>query len=358
MRNHRMIPYSGAVVRGRHPRLRTRLVTLAVSTVVASAGVTTISAMTMAAQASAGDTMLYVANIDGGLATVDATNGTQTYDENAVGGIPVQLTVGSNGSLLYEVDMMDDYVGALSTINDAGATGASVCDRPEAESLDASSGTLYVTCNSSNGGSDAEVDVVNVDNLNQFTVTARIPFSTEPGNLLADASNGILYVNDAYGIAEVSIASNSIVGTIYVPTGALTLSPNGLVLYDSTGTDVYGISTVLASPFEGVSVSGGAGSSVICQNGQSLFTSGSYTSEISIGGSGFAVVKTFPVSGWGLSLSPDCSTLYEVVGNNVEAINTSSGAISTVYQGGAQDVTAFTVGVAPPRLIYVPHPRV
>ncbi|HEV2639549.1 MAG TPA: hypothetical protein VGX23_30710 [Actinocrinis sp.] len=105
------------------------------STVLASVGVTALSAVTASAQASAGDTMLYVANVDGGLGTVDATNGTQSYNENAIGGLPVDLLVSPNGSLLYFVDTMDDRVGSLSTTTGAGVAGVSVCDRPQAESL-------------------------------------------------------------------------------------------------------------------------------------------------------------------------------------------------------------------------------
>lgn len=334
-------------------RLRSRLFTLGVATVLAATSVTAVGAAIAPASASVTDTVLYVGDVDGGLREINVTTGKQTYNDN-YSGIPVGLVANPASTMLYDVDVIDDYAAGYDTQTNTGTSGVATCSRPEDESLDSSSGMLYVACNDSQGGTDSEVEAINVANSDDFTLASVIPFSSEPGALLADAAVGNLYVDDGNGIAVVSMANDTIKQTLALPAGNLADSPNGYLLADAYGNTIYIINTTLNLVVYTINVPGGAGSMAMCSNGLTMYTSGSVISEIDLETN--AVVATFPTNGWGLQLSPDCSTLYEVYDTGVYALNTSTGAITTVLADDSPDPTAFTLAEVPVTYVFRPFP--
>ena len=340
-------------VRHARGRLRSRLFTLGVATALATTGVTAMGAAVTPASATITDTVLYVGDIDGGLSTINVTTGSHTYNDN-YSGIPVQLIANPAGTTLYDVDVMDDYAETYDTRTATPLGGIGTCNRPEAESLNSASNVLYVSCNDSQGGVDSEVEAINVANPSAPALAATIPIASEPGASLADAAVGNLYVDDANGITVVSMANNSVKQTLALPAGNLTDSPNGYLLADSYGNTVYIINATLNLLVGEINVAGGAGSTVICSSGLTMYTSGNVISEIDL--TSDSVVRTFPTNGWGLQLTPDCSTLYEVYGTDVDAVNTSTGAVSTVYDDGEKDPTAFTLAEVPVTYIIRPTP--
>lgn len=333
--------------------LRRRLFVLGVTTALATTGLTAVGAAVTPASASVTDTVLYLADVDGGLRQINVTTGTQSYNPN-YSGIPEGLVANPAGTMLYDIDTIDDYAGGFATQTNTGTGGISTCNRPQDESLDSASSVLYVACNNTQGGNDSEVEAINVSNASDFTLAATIPFGTEPGALLADAAVGNLYVDDGNGIAVVSMATNSVTQTLALPAGSLTDSPNGYLLADAYGNTVYIINTTLNLVVYTINVPGGVGSSVICSNGLTMYTSGNVISKIDLETN--SVVATLPTNGWGLQLSPDCSTLYEVYDTGVEALNTSTGALTTILSDDGPDPTAFTLAEVPVTLIYHPTP--
>jgi len=334
--------------------LRARLLTLAVSTALATTGLTALGAITLPASASVMQTEVFVGDLNGGFGVYNATNGTKTFTDDHLSGIPVDLIANPAGTLLYEVDTMDDYVSVFSTQTDAGVGSLPVCNRPQSEALNAATSTLYVSCNTSNGGSDTEVDVINAADPAALTLTARIPFPSSPYGMVVDTATNMLYVDDDYGIAKVSMATNTVTGSFGAPAGSLALNAAGSVLYDAVGNQVYLIAVSSNSVFGSLTLPAGTGSSAICPSTGMLYVAGNGVTTV-INTTIPAVVGSLALSGGSLALSSDCGTLFELNGDSVDMANTATGAISAV-SFPANDILSMAVARVPVQLIYNPTP--
>jgi hypothetical protein len=335
-------------------RLRARLLALASSTVLATGGLTALGAATDPAAASVLHTRVFVADVNGGLGVYDATSGTQTFMDDHLGGLPLDLVADPNGTTLYEIDTMDDQVGVFSAQTYAGLGGVGVCNRPQYGALDTATQTLYVSCNTSNGGVDVEVDAVNVSNPASPVLTARIPFATQPTTMAVDTATNTLFVNDTTGIARVSTITNTVLSQTGVPTGWLALNPSGTVVYDATGTMLYLITANNGSVFASIPMPVGAGSMALCPSSGIMYIAGTNVTTL-FNTSTLKSVGSYPLTGVDLAVSPNCSQLFEVNSSSVETVNTTTGAIgNTTFP--TNEILTMAVANVPITLIYHPSP--
>lgn len=304
------------------------------------------------ASALVSQTKVFVADVNGSVGVLNATTGSTTFKGDYLGGIPVDMVANPNGNFLYYVDTMDDGIGVLDTAAESALGWVQVCDRPQSAALNPSTATLYVSCNGSNGGTDSAIDVVDVGNPNALRVTATVALPSWPYQAVADPAMNLLLVDQANGIAEISMATNKQVGFVQVAPGSLSLSPTSPVLYDATGNDVYGIDLTDGEVFQGIPLAMGAGSAALCAIANTLYVVGNGgISQINLATS--TVTRTYPVTGSNLQLSADCGTAFVVSGNSVVALNTATGATTTTpsptHGITAMAVATVHVGRRPPR---------
>jgi hypothetical protein len=322
-----------------HRGVRSRLVTVAAVTVLASAALTAVGAVP--ASAAVGDTMAYMADFNGQLTSVDTVNGARATAQ--VGGGPTSaILLNPSGSLAYFVF---SEAGAVESVNTLTDTEVASVDAPcllGAAALDAASGTVYAACGYE---SPSSIEVVDVNNLNEYRITGGISVADPPSQLVPDSASGILYVVADGRIEADSMADNTVVDAdLDLPAGSLSLSPGGQYLYYAYGDAIYVVDTATQGLAGWIEVPEGAGATVICSNGQAMYTSGAVISVISLSGANGAVERTLPETGSPLYLNAACTTLYDVSGT-VNAINTTTGAI-TSYPGlsDPNPMSAFAFG--------------
>ena len=334
-----MIGYGAAEEGRRHRGPRTRLVTLAAATVLATAAVTAGGAAP--ASAAVGDTIAYLADLNGQLTTVDTATGVRTTAQ--VGGSPTSaILLSPNGALAY---FIYSEAGAVESVNTLTNSDVAEVDTPctlGAAALDAASGTVYAACGYE---SPSSIEVVDVNNLNDYQITGSIPVADPPSQLVPDSATGILYVVANGEIQAESMTDDTVVDAdLDLPAGSLSLSPNGQYLYDAYGDSIYVVDTATQGLAGWIYVPRGAGATAICSNGQTMYTSGAVISVISLSGANGTVEGTLPETGSPLYLNAACTTLYDV-SSTVNAINTTTGA-ETSYPGLSEPnpLSAFAFG--------------
>jgi len=332
-----MIGYRAAGEGRRHRAPRSRLVTLAAATVLASAAVTAGGAAP--ASAAVGDTMAYMADYNGQLTIVDTATGARTTAQ--VGGSPSSaILLSPNGALAYFVDSEFGAIESVNTLTDAEVASVDAPCTLGAAALDAASGTVYAACGYE---SPSSIEVVDVNNLNDYQITASIPVAEPPSQLVPDSTSGILYVEVNGEIEAVSMANNAVVDAdLDLPAGSLSLNPDGQYLYDAYGDAIYVVDTATQGLAGWIEVPAGAGATAICSNGETMYTSGAVISVISLSGADGTVEGTLPETGSPLYLNSACTTLYDISGT-VNAINTTTGAV-TSYPGLSDSMSAFGFG--------------
>jgi hypothetical protein len=285
--------------------------------------------------------MAYMADYNGQLTTVDTVTGARTTAQ--VGGSPSSaILLSPNGSLAYFVDSEAGAVESVNTLTDAEVASVDAPCTLGAAALDAASGTVYAACGYA---SPSSIEVVDVNNLNDYRITASIPVADPPSQLVPDSASGILYVVADGQIEADSMTDNTVVDAdLDLPAGSLSLSPDGQYLYDAYGDSIYVVDTATQGLAGWIYVPEGAGATAICSNGQTMYTSGAVISVISLSGANGTVETTLPETGSPLYLNPACTTLYDVSGT-VNAINTTTGAV-TSYPGLSEPnpMSAFAFG--------------
>jgi hypothetical protein len=349
LRSHRTTGYraAGESRRRRAPRPRTRLVTLAAATALSATGLTATGAAP--AFATAGDTMAYMTDLNGQLTIVDTATGARTTAQ--VGGSPNSaILVSPSGSLAYFVSSEFGTVESVNTLTDTEVASVAAPCTLGAGALDAASGTVYVACGYE---SPSSIQVVDVNNLNDYQITASIPIAAPPSQLVPDPASGTLYVVTDGLIEAVSMTDNTVVdANLDLPAGSLSLSPNGQYLYDAYGDSIYVVDTATEGLAGWIDVPRGAGATAICSNGETMYTSGAVISVISLSGANGTVVGTLPETGSPLYLNPACTTLYDISGT-INAINTTTGAVIS-YPGLSDAMSAFGFGPQAPTIWRVP----
>ena len=324
-------------------RHRIRLAARTACTLLAATGLTALGTVNDPASAYAvhSDATMFVMDLDGTIDVRNLVTGTSTVLQDYIHGLPVDMTFNPAGTEVFFVDVIDGSVGMASTVTYAPLGSVTICERPDYLALDSATNTLYADCSADNGVPN-EVDVINVANPGAPTLIARIPFPDRPYEMLADPAMNTLYVSTDQGIEEVSTASNTIEGLLPVPGGSLSVANDPTLMYDASGSDVYVIDLSYTAFVRTIPVPGGANVSAVCPSSNTLYVSGSGgTSQLYMGGG--EITATYPVAvdeptgGEGLALSPDCTTLYETTQlsypSSIAAINTATGAVSTISPG-------------------------
>lgn len=349
--------------RGRRRGLHTRLAALTVSTALATAGLTALTALTDPAAAAAAGSSIYVA--DGGAATAINT-ATDTVTANvptSSGGDIEGVAYSPDGNTVYATEMgVEDQppmTGLLAVIN--AATNSLVATIPVGVfpgpvAVTPDGGTVYVA----NLGSNT----VSVVNTRTDKVSQTIPVGGVPSGLAVTPNGAEVYVTDSASgtVSVISTLSGTVTATIAVggAPGSVVFSPDGAYAYvaDSEGDDISMIAVttnaILATIDGGSAPSGLA----VSPDGRYLYVAnasgvpGTYSQTISIIDTETNSVRaTIPLGMYvdDVAVSPNGSTLYasgftDDGPGSLFVINAATNQVTSTISGVA---SATAIAVAP-----------